>query len=192
LTARQLEGGIRFGLGSTLAFRRRDLETVGGFEAIVDYLADDYEIGKRIAAQGLKVKLSEVVVETFLPAYTLRQFLDHQLRWGRAVRDSRRGGYLGLGLTFGQPWAFLALALSRGALWSWIVLAAITSLRVAVVWVLGWSVLRDGQVLTLLPLLPVRDFVALLIWFASLFGHEIIWRGDVFELKDGKLIRIGA
>jgi ceramide glucosyltransferase len=192
LTARQLEGGIRFGLGSTLAFRRRDLETVGGFEAIVDYLADDYEIGKRIAAQGLKVKLSEVVVETFLPAYTLRQFLDHQLRWGRAVRDSRRGGYLGLGLTFGQPWAFLALALSRGALWSWIVLAAITSLRVAVVWVLGWSVLRDGQVLTLLPLLPLRDFVALLIWFASLFGHEIIWRGDVFELKDGKLIRIGA
>jgi ceramide glucosyltransferase len=52
--------------------------------------------------------------------------------------------------------------------------------------------LRDGQVLTLLPLLPLRDFVALLIWFASLFGHEIIWRGDVFELKDGKLIRIGA
>ena len=106
LTARQLEGGIRFGLGSTLAFRRRDLEAIGGFEAFVDYLADDYEIGKRIAQRGLKVKLSEVVVETFLPAYTLRQFLDHQLRWGRAVRDSRRGGYLGLVLTFGLPWAF--------------------------------------------------------------------------------------
>ncbi len=64
---------------------------------------------ERIANRGLKVKLSDVVVETFLPAYTLRQFLDHQLRWGRTVRDSRRWGYLGLVLTFGLPWAVLAL-----------------------------------------------------------------------------------
>lgn len=192
LTARQIEGGIRFGLGSTLAFRRRDLEAIGGFEAIVDYLADDYEIGKRIAAHGLKVKLSEVVVETFLPAYTLRQFLDHQLRWGRAVRDSRRGGYLGLVLTFGLPWAVLAMVLSRGALWAWILLAAVSGLRVGVALVVGWSVLRDHQVLSLLALLPLRDFVALMIWFGSLFGHNVIWRGDVFELKDGKLLRIDS
>jgi len=56
----------------------------------VDYLADDYEIGKRISDRGIDVMLSEVVVETFLPAYTLRQFVDHQLRWGRTVRDARR------------------------------------------------------------------------------------------------------
>ena len=103
LAARQLEGGIRFGLGSTLAFRRRDLEAIGGFEALVDYLADDYEIGRRMAERGLRVTLSDVVVETFLPAYTLRQFVDHQLRWGRTVRDSRRWGYLGLGADFWIP-----------------------------------------------------------------------------------------
>ena len=192
LTARQLEGGIRFGLGSTLAFRRRDLEAIGGFTAIVDYLADDYEIGKRIVARGLKVKLSEVVVETFLPAYTLRQFLDHQLRWGRAVRDSRRGGYLGLVLTFGLPWAVLALLLGRGAIWAWILLAAVASLRVAVALVVGWSVLRDRQVLRFMALLPLRDFAALLVWFWSLFGHKVIWRGDAFKLEDGKLVRIGS
>jgi ceramide glucosyltransferase len=66
------------------------------------------------------------------------------------------------------------------------------SLRLAVALVVGWSVLRDRQVLRLLALLPLRDFAALLVWFASLFGHEVIWRGDVFELKDGKLIRIGS
>lgn len=190
LTARQLEGGIRFGLGSTLAFRRSDLEAIGGFEAIVDYLADDYEIGKRIAQRGLKVELSEVVVETFLPAYTLRQFLDHQLRWGRAVRDSRRGGYFGLVLTFGLPWAVLALVLGRGAAWAWALLVVTTSLRVAVALVVGWSVLRDRQVLRLLALLPLRDLAALSVWFGSLFGHKVIWRGDIFELKDGKLVRI--
>ena len=73
------------------------------------------------------MKLSDVVVETFLPAYTLRQFVDHQLRWGRTVRDSRRWGYLGLVLTFGLPWAVLALMLGHGALWAWALLAAVTS-----------------------------------------------------------------
>ena len=196
LAARQLEGSIRFGLGSTLAFRRLDLETIGGFESFVDYLADDYEIGRRIAARGLEVKLSEVVVETFLPAYTLREFVDHQMRWGRTVRDSRRWGYLGLVLTFGLPWALLALSLSlwlsRGALAAWLLLVAVAGLRVAVALLVGWSVLRDRQVLRLLPLLPLRDLVALLVWIASLAGHKVVWRGDSFMLKDGRLVRIGS
>ena len=107
LTARSVENGIRFGLGSTLAFRASDLQAIGGFESLVDYLSDDYEIGKRISGLGLEVKLSEVVVETFLPAYTLRGFLDHQLRWARCIRDSRRWGYTGLLLTFGLRGQFL-------------------------------------------------------------------------------------
>jgi ceramide glucosyltransferase len=130
LAARQLEGSIRFGLGSTLAFRRSDIESIGGFAAFVDYLADDYEMGRRIAAQGRKVKLSEVVVETYLPAYTLGQFVDHQLRWGRTVRDSRRWGYLGLVLTFGVLWALLVLWLSHGVLSAWALLVAVANLRV--------------------------------------------------------------
>ena len=190
LAARQLEGGIRFGLGSTLAFRRRDLEAIGGFEAFADYLADDYEIGKRTAERGLKVELSDVVVETFLPAYTLRQFVDHQLRWGRTIRDSRRWGYLGLVLTFGLPWAVLALISGHGALWAWTLFAAVTGLRVAVAMIVGWSVLRDRQVLSLIQWLPLRDFVALPVWFVSLVGHRVVWRGESFALKDGKLVRI--
>ncbi len=192
LAARQLEGGIRFGLGSTLAFRRRDLEAMGGFEAFADYLADDFQVGKRIAERGLKVKLSDVVVETFLPAYTLRQFVDHQLRWARTIRDSRRWGYLGLVLTFGLPWATLALISGHGALWAWTLLATVTSLRFAVAVIVGWSVLRDRQVLRLLPWLPLRDFVAVLVWFVSLVGHRVVWRGESFVLKDGKLLRIDS
>ena len=194
LAARQLEGSIRFGLGSTLAFRRRDLEAIGGFESFVDYLADDYEIGRRIAGQGLKVKLSDVVVQTYLPSYTLREFVDHQLRWGRTVRDSRRWGYLGLVLTFGLPWALLALLLSlwlsRGALEAWLLLVAVAGFRLAVALLVGWSVLRDRQVLRLLALLPFRDLIALLVWIASLAGHKVVWRGDSFRLKNGRLVRI--
>jgi ceramide glucosyltransferase len=192
LAARELEGGIRFGLGSTLAFRRSDLEAIGGFEALVDYLADDYEIGRRIAERGLKVTLSDVVVETFLPAYTLRQFVDHQLRWGRTVRDSRRWGYLGLVLTFGFPWALVAVVGTHGALWAWALLAAVLGLRVAVALVVGSLVSGDRQVLRLMPWLPLRDLVAVVVWLASLTGHNVVWRGDSFILKGGKLARIDS
>ena len=72
LTARMLEGGIRFGLGSTLAMRRAALERSGGFAAVVDCLADDYELGRRIAGAGYRVELTGEVVETTVPAYTAR------------------------------------------------------------------------------------------------------------------------
>src|SRR6185369_576698 len=49
-SARQLEGGLHFALGSTLAFRRKALVAIGGFESVADYLGDDYELGKRVAA----------------------------------------------------------------------------------------------------------------------------------------------
>jgi ceramide glucosyltransferase len=192
LVAHTVENGMRFGLGSTLAFRRRDLQAIGGFEAFADYLADDYQLGSRIAALGLKVKLSDVVVETFLPRYTLRGFFDHQLRWARTVRDSRLRGYVGLGFTFGLPWAVVALLFAQGAGWAWSLLAATLAMRAAVAVVVGKLVLRDRQVLRSLALIPLRDLVALLVWLVSFAGHEIVWRGNRFRLENGKLIRIGA
>lgn len=190
LAARQLENGIRFGLGSTLAFRRADLERVGGFPSIVNHLADDYELGKRIAELGLTVKLSDVVVETFLPAYDLREFFAHQMRWARGVRDARAGGYFGLAFTFGILWALLAVVASGGAPWSWATLAFTVVLRFAVAFVVGWKVLRDPQVLRDAWLIPLRDLLAVVVWIVSLAGHTVTWRGDRFTLRDGKLTRL--
>lgn len=190
LAARQLEGGLRFGLGSTLAFRRRDLQAIGGFEAFVDYLADDYQIGSRIAGLGLKATLSDVVVETFLPRYTLRGFFAHQLRWARTVRDSRFWGYVGLGFTFGLPWAVLSLVLARGSVWAWALLAVTATMRAAMAIVVGMLVLGDRQVKRFLALIPLRDVLALLVWVVSFAGHTVAWRGDSFRLQDGKLVRI--
>ena len=70
LAARQIEGGIRFGLGSTLAMSREALDAIGGFTPLVDYLGDDYELGSRIAKVGYEVVLSHVVVRTHLPDYS--------------------------------------------------------------------------------------------------------------------------
>jgi len=190
LVARCIEGGVRFGLGSTLALRRRELEATGGFEALVDYLADDYELGRSIAALGLEVRLSEVVVETVLPAYDLKGFLEHQLRWARSVRDSRPWGYAGLLFTFGVPWALLVVIVSRGAIWAWGLAAGVVLLRIAMAWIVGRGVLRDRQLPSFFPLLPLRDLAAVLVWLGSFAGNRIAWRGDYFHLKDGKLARV--
>lgn len=189
LAARQMEG-IKFGLGSTLAVRRRDLEAIGGFEALLDYLADDYQLGVRLARQGWKIELSDVMVETFLSEYSLSGFLSHQLRWARTVRDSRFWGYVGLGLTFGLLWAMLALAFSGGALWAWGMFALTVAMRVAVAWSVGRSVLEDQQISSLLYLLPLRDLVAFFVWAASFAGDTIQWRDEVFRLRKGKIERI--
>lgn len=190
LAAKQIEGGLRFGLGSTLAFRRKHLQQIGGFKSIVDYLADDYELGRRIADLGLKVVLSDVVVETHLPAYDWSGFLAHQMRWARGVRDARLGGYIGLASTFGLFWSIVNVIAFRAAPWAIALLAGMVMVRGAVALIIGGTVLRDRQVLTELWLLPLRDLIAVGVWLASFVGHTVTWRGDRFELRHGRLIRV--
>jgi ceramide glucosyltransferase len=185
LAANLLEGGIHFGLGSTLAFRKADLEAIGGFETIVDYLADDYELGHRVSKHK-KVQLSTSIVETHLPAYDFSGFLLHQLRWARTIRASRPGGYAGLLLTFTLPWALATVLLSSESLWAWDIAAAALLARVVLAATSSRLVLRDRNMASMW-LLPIRDFAAVLVWLGGLFGNEITWREEKFTLERGKL-----
>lgn len=187
LAARQIEGGIHFALGSTLAMSRVALEAIGGLRPLVDYLADDFELGYRIAKAGYEVVLADIVVETHLPAYSFRGFVEHQLRWARSTRDSRRLGYIGLLLTFGLPWAIFAVLLAPLSWWSWTTLAAAALLRTAVALKVGAGVVHDRAVLEHLPLIPLRDLVAFWVWFASFADHKVHWRGEVFILEKGRI-----
>ncbi|MBT9332517.1 bacteriohopanetetrol glucosamine biosynthesis glycosyltransferase HpnI [Paracidobacterium acidisoli] len=189
-TALLLDGEIRFGLGSTLACSRAALEAAGGLAPLADYLADDYQLGRRIAEAGFSVQLSDEVVETSVPAYRFRQFLDHQLRWARGVRDSRRWGYAGLAFSYGLAWALLNLIASGANLPSIALLCLALPTRVLVALSVGTGLLNDRQVLRDLWLLPVRDLLALGIWAWSFAAHTVVWRGEVFELRNGKLNRL--
>lgn len=187
LVARTIEGGLRYGLGSTLAASREALEKIGGFEVLVDHLADDYELGERIFKAGYRVALSAEVVETSVPAYAWRAFCDHQLRWLRAVRDARPGGYAGLLFTQGFALAvvnLIASGISPLSLW---LLALCFFLRMALAMAVGAEVLGDHQVLPSLLLLPLRDLVATGLWIAGFAGNTIVWRGERFTVKGGKL-----
>jgi ceramide glucosyltransferase len=190
LLSKMLEGGLHYGLGSTLAVRREALEKAGGLEALVDHLADDYEMGVRICRAGYTVELSSAVVETAIPAYSWRGFIDHQLRWLRTVRDARPAGYAGLIFTYGLGLAVLnaiASGLSPVSLW---LLAMSLFLRLALAMTVGAEVLGDHGVLPFLWLLPFRDLIAMGLWAAGFAGNTIVWRGEEFELRKGRLVAI--
>jgi hypothetical protein len=91
--------------------------------------------------------------------------------------------------TFTLPWAALALILARGASWAWGLLIAAVIGRAGMALVTARFVLRDRGFAAWSWLLPLRDFLAVLIWIGGLVGHKIVWRGEVFALKDGKLSR---
>ena len=187
LVARMIERGLHFGLGSTLAVRREALEKSGGLLPLVDHLADDYELGARMASAGYGVELCSEVVETAVPAYGWRGFFDHQLRWLRTVRTSRPGGYAGLVFTHGFAWALLNV-LASGASWLSIwLLGMCFFLRLAEAMTVGAGVLGDRQVLEGLWLLPFRDVVAMGLWVAGFAGDTIVWRGERFVLEGGRL-----
>lgn len=187
LVARQIENGIHFALGSTLAMSRTALNAISGLRPLVDYLADDFELGFRIAHAGYEVVLTNVVVETHLPAYSFRGFYEHQMRWARSTRDSRRLGYVGLLLTFGLPWAIIAVLLAPLSWWSWLTLVAAAALRVAVAIQVGVGVVHDQPLWRSLWLLPLRDLIAFWVWFASFASNIVHWRGEEFVLKNGKI-----
>lgn len=187
LTALKIDGEIRFGLGSTLAVSREALEAIGGVAPLADFLADDYQLGLRIAQAGYAVHLSHEVVATSVPAYDLSGFFAHQLRWARGIRDSRKGGYLGMVFTFALPWAVLNLLASGFSLESIALLSLTCLARVTVALSIGVGILGDRQVLRDLWLLPLRDFAALWVWIWSFASNTVTWRGTRFVLKDGKL-----
>jgi ceramide glucosyltransferase len=187
LLSRLLSGGLRYGLGSTLAVSREALKKIGGLESLVDYLADDHELGERVYNAGYAVALSGEVVETSIPEYSWKGFLDHQLRWARTIRDASPGGYVGLAFTHGFAWALLnvvASGISPMSLW---LLGLSFFLRLAVAMTVGAEVLADHQVLPRLWMVPLRDLIGFGIWIAGFAGDTIVWRGERFYLRKGRL-----
>jgi len=189
LSALVVDRGIHFALGSTLAINKRVLAEIGGLEPLSNYLADDYELGFRTARAGYRVVLAEVVVETFLPDYNFHQMYEHQLRWGRTMRDLRKSGYAGILFTYGLPWAIVATLLAKFSPWSLVLLAIVSVARFLSTYAFCRWVVRDAHSRRNLWLVPLRDAVGIVVFVASFLGNTVTWRGEVFRLKDGVLYR---
>src|SRR5882762_2022154 len=179
-------------VGASIATTKEWLGKMGGFEAIADALADDYELGHRIAKAGGEVVLSREAVWTVYPAQTLRSFWDHQVRWARTVRLCRPLSYVGLLFTQGLPWALLA-ALVAPAKWiAGVYLLAYLILRFAMAWTVGiWGV-GDEVLRRKIWLVPLRDAVHFVIWLASFGSNHIRWGHAEFAIRQGRMVPLAG
>ncbi|MDR3557683.1 MAG: bacteriohopanetetrol glucosamine biosynthesis glycosyltransferase HpnI [Syntrophobacteraceae bacterium] len=189
----QMGADLSFAFGACIGLTKKTLETIGGFEAIAPYLADDYMLGNLVRKAGLPVRLSRCVVETVLSRLTLGGFFKHQLRWARGIRACAPWGHTGSLITNGTALSFLYFAscgFSRSGL---LVFATVVALRLGMAWMVGVRRLGDDVLRRNLFLVVLRDFLSLFIWSAALFGRRVEWRDKVFRLeKDGRIIPWGT
>jgi ceramide glucosyltransferase len=180
--------GIHFALGAAMALTRQALAAMGGLAPLADFLADDYQLGFRVAQTGLQVKILPYVVSTLNPEMSFSDYLAHQLRWARTYRICRPAGYLAYGITHALVFS-LAILLSSGlAPWAWGLAAATLVLRGALAGFSDRRCLQGRLPLWAYALLPVKDLLAFGLWLASFLGSRVTWGGRSFRVTpEGKL-----
>jgi len=183
LVARMLDG-MKFALGPTIAARRETLLGIGGFDAVKDYLAEDFVMGKLAAERGFGVILSSYVIEHRIGSQPFAANWKHRLRWNRSTRCSRPLGYIGQLFTNPLPLALLLVA-ARPSLWP--ILPATALFRAAAAWATAGPVLHDPLTRRLWWLVPLQDLASFCVWIAGFFGNTILWRGRRYHLlRDGR------
>lgn len=170
-------------LGATMCLRRSDLLRIGGFEALVNHLADDQVLGRRISALGLHVALASAVVQTTVPETSLRALFQHELRWARTVRTLEPLGYAASVLQYPLAWALLAVLLSGGAVWALVMFAAAWLLRALAARGVDRALATRVPLAFFCPLwlLPLREILSVIVMMASYGGRRVVWRGHGLE-----------
>jgi ceramide glucosyltransferase len=179
---------VDFALGAVMATRRKQLAEIGGFRALAGALADDYQLGHRLARRGYRIELSPIVVECWSPPMNWRAVWRHQLRWARTIRVC-------------QPWPYFFSIVANATLWPLLWLAVRPGL-VVVAPVLVFLATRIISALCLRKwltrscpgsdgwLVPVKDLLHAVIWVCAFAGNRIEWRGERYRLRrDGTLIK---
>jgi len=184
--------GVRFTLGASIATTKEWLKKAGGFEALADTLADDYELGRRIAKAGGHVALSREAVWTMYPAHTARSLWDHQVRWARTIRCCRPLSYLGLLFTQALPWVLLAVLVAPARWIAGMYIAAYLVLRLAMAWTVGvWGV-GDEVLRRKLWLVPLRDAIHFVIWLVSFGSNRVHWGNVEYHIRHGRMIPVAG
>lgn len=175
--------------GATMALSRDTLGRLGGFAALADHLADDWLLGERVRALGLRVVLSPYLVDDIVHEPSLAQLFAHERRWARTIRLLAPGGQAGSLITHPLPLALLALAAGGGGL-AWAAVAVALTARLALVY---GSARAFGVPAAPAWLLPLRDLLSFAVWIACWFGSTVDWRGERYRVeRDGRLTYQGV
>ena len=181
-------GDLDFMLGAVMATTRKHLAEIGGFESLVDYFCDDYELGNRLAARGFRIELSTFPVSIVYPHQTIGDAFRHQLRWNLSIRYSRPWGHLGLIFTQGFAWSLLGLLLAKSELGAFAYLAGYILLGGEMVRAVGIYGMHDTSLRKKTRALSLRGLFAFVVWVASFFPQRIRWRGQAFRVREKRLV----
>lgn len=176
--------GVSLGLatpcmGSTIALRREVLQQIGGFEAFVDLLADDYAIGDAVRRAGYRTVVAPVLVAHGCADGSLGEMLAHELRWARTVRGVDPAGFFGSGVTHAFVLALVGAVLLHGSPLSLAVLAAAAGCRL---WMMRNVAQVTASVKASLWLFPLRDVLSFVVFVGSFFVSVVDWRGARFRV----------
>ena len=182
---------IDFALGAVMALRRRALEEIGGFKALVNCLADDYQLGNRIARRGYSIALCPAVVECWSAPMDWAAVWKHQLRWARTIRVCQPVPYFFSILSNATLWPLLWLAASPTAP---VCAFALFALLVRILTALNLQHRLQPDVrppVRYAWLVPVKDLLQAAVWLLAFLGNRIEWRGQRMRLRpDGTLERL--
>jgi len=179
---------FRYAFGASIAVRREALERIGGFASFADYLADDYQLGRRVAEVGYRLVLLPYVVETVLDSVTLRDVWRHQVRWARTYRVCQPVGWFCSVVTHATLWGLVAALVCPGGR---AVLAAAMCARVLSLAAL-MRLLGERETTRYLGLVPVKDLVTSAVWLAAFLGRRVVWSGQLLRVgRDGRIVPVG-
>jgi ceramide glucosyltransferase len=187
LVAWQLDG-VKFALGQTMVTSKSRIAGFGGYQTIENLPADDLLLGRKVDEQGYKVVLLSYAVETVPDFRSARGLLDKRLRWMTVMRHMRPWGHLGLIFTQGLPWCILAALIAPTAAVASAYLGTYVAFRLAITLWIGIFGVKQPRLLRKLPLIPVWDATAFVIWVASFAKSSIRWRGVDYRLAGGRLV----
>jgi ceramide glucosyltransferase len=187
LVARDLEGGMQFSLGATIATRKSILEKVGGLETVVNRVGSDYHIGNLVSDAGYKIELSQYVLETDTGSESFQQLFKRELRWARTSRWQRGWLYFTIATTYGTVYCLPLLLLSGFQPWAIIVSGGTIALRLIQSLVAAYR-MGCPRLIRWFWLLPVRDLLNFVIWAIGGIGQTIYWRGRQLQISEGGML----
>ena len=178
--------GLRFGFGATIAIRRAVFDAVGGLDAIGVHLADAARLCALVVERGLRVELSDYVVENLVAEPSMAALLRHELRWARTHRALEPAGYAGLFLTFPIALALLYCIAAPRRVPALIGLAAAFALRAAQAHA-ARTAFGAAELETLL--IPVRDLLGACVWLAGFGSRPVHWAGEALRIdRSGTIV----
>jgi ceramide glucosyltransferase len=186
---------LDFALGAVMVKRRKLLEEIGGFSALADCLADDYQLGQRIAKKGQRIALCPVVVECWDMPMNWSDVWKHQLRWARTIRICQPLPYFFTILSNATFWPLLWLVVSliwSAALCAPLAAVACLLIRVCLAQNLQRRFTPDRRLISPPWLVPVKDLLQVALWIGAFAGNKVEWRGRRMKLRrDGTLVEGG-